>query len=457
MIHCSTTTWRQWLRPHSLPEELFAAAWLDQGFEPTAEDRKAAWELYTELRTRISTQPLHYRSGDEGRALTSLFELFGHARQSVRDHGAECRNFAILAAVILNGVVRPFTAKWHKRQKTGELDLEYVRHEFRAELVQLQEKLLPFQATLGRLAEGDSFVPGTETSRAVKQEMREAARQTSEDSWWPAAAADRKRLVLGEHGRGGVLDWYIRFDLNLPDRVAADQVAAIRQKEDAVIRNRRAAAGLEPDSRNPIGLAVSGGGIRSSTFALGVLQRLAQHGLFREVDFLSTVSGGGYVGSFLSSYLNSPPAEASQSNASSSLDDPPAVRPSDLRKPLGLDRGELPFLGPDDNESPALRWIRNRSKYLLFGGLLRRLQIYGLAVYGVLINLFVTVPLVALAVLLTTWLYGDELAEIGAADRWYPAPGWPTAALLATLAFAAVLALLLGPVAGLAKMVSQKI
>jgi hypothetical protein len=47
---------------------------------------------------------------------------------------------------------------------------------------------------------------------------------------------------------------------------------------------------------------ISGGGIRSATFALGVMQGLASHGLLKGFDFLSTVSGGGYIGSWLSSW-----------------------------------------------------------------------------------------------------------------------------------------------------------
>lgn len=50
---------------------------------------------------------------------------------------------------------------------------------------------------------------------------------------------------------------------------------------------------------NLIGLAFSGGGIRSATFNLGVLQRLQELDLLRNVDYLSTVSGGGYIGSWL--------------------------------------------------------------------------------------------------------------------------------------------------------------
>ncbi len=51
------------------------------------------------------------------------------------------------------------------------------------------------------------------------------------------------------------------------------------------------------------GLALSGGGIRSATFALGVLQGLASRGLLRRFDYLSTVSGGGYIGSWLAAWI----------------------------------------------------------------------------------------------------------------------------------------------------------
>ena len=51
------------------------------------------------------------------------------------------------------------------------------------------------------------------------------------------------------------------------------------------------------------GLAISGGGIRSATFALGVIQALAHLKFLRRFDYLSTVSGGGYIGSWLSAWL----------------------------------------------------------------------------------------------------------------------------------------------------------
>lgn len=57
-------------------------------------------------------------------------------------------------------------------------------------------------------------------------------------------------------------------------------------------------------ARHLFGLAFSGGGIRSATFNLGVLQGLAEQNLLRHVDYLSTVSGGGYIGSWLSAWLH---------------------------------------------------------------------------------------------------------------------------------------------------------
>ncbi|HEX8649222.1 MAG TPA: patatin-like phospholipase family protein [Pyrinomonadaceae bacterium] len=51
-------------------------------------------------------------------------------------------------------------------------------------------------------------------------------------------------------------------------------------------------------------LCHSGGGIRSGTFALGVLQGLARHDLLKQFDYLSTVSGGGYIGGWLTAWIH---------------------------------------------------------------------------------------------------------------------------------------------------------
>jgi hypothetical protein len=79
--------------------------------------------------------------------------------------------------------------------------------------------------------------------------------------------------------------------------------------ERRYLARRRVLAGaaVSPDTAEharPIGLALSGGGIRSATFNLGVLQALARLDILRRFDYLSTVSGGGYIGACLSSLLS---------------------------------------------------------------------------------------------------------------------------------------------------------
>ena len=63
------------------------------------------------------------------------------------------------------------------------------------------------------------------------------------------------------------------------------------------IARRRQAANQPPPADDAVGLAFSGGGIRSATFNLGVLQALERAGLLDKVDYLSSVSGGGYAAS----------------------------------------------------------------------------------------------------------------------------------------------------------------
>jgi Patatin-like phospholipase len=62
---------------------------------------------------------------------------------------------------------------------------------------------------------------------------------------------------------------------------------------------------IEAIDEHPTGLAalcLSGGGIRSATFALGAMQGLARFRLLEHFHYLSTVSGGGYIGSWLSAW-----------------------------------------------------------------------------------------------------------------------------------------------------------
>ena len=77
----------------------------------------------------------------------------------------------------------------------------------------------------------------------------------------------------------------------------------VRQHEFQRIEERRKNAFGQPPhgtdaKKDLVGLALSGGGIRSAMFNLGILQALERLGLMRYVDYLSTVSGGGYIGGY---------------------------------------------------------------------------------------------------------------------------------------------------------------
>lgn len=144
--------WRQWLEDWDMTSLTIKAPFLDMEWKPQDEDRDAAWELYIELLTRIATQPLSDERGDEQRALTSVYILFGLTRKIIRRHGRHCIEFSKIAIIVLNQVVRPFTAKWHKLSVAGSLKDAKQCHIFRQDLANLQEKLGKYSKMLADMA-----------------------------------------------------------------------------------------------------------------------------------------------------------------------------------------------------------------------------------------------------------------------------------------------------------------
>jgi hypothetical protein len=116
---------------------------------------------------------------------------------------------------------------------------------------------------------------------------------------------------------------------------------------DAILESRRLRK-VEPSASKTVaeaqlvGLSLSGGGIRSATLNLGILQALSELHLFRYLDYVSTVSGGGYIGSWLHAWIRRTP-------------DPDKVREA---------------LSPKDSPNPTtlathpIKWLRQYSNYL---------------------------------------------------------------------------------------------
>jgi hypothetical protein len=99
------------------------------------------------------------------------------------------------------------------------------------------------------------------------------------------------------------------------DEIARSRLVRLRSTlnpDNMSLKDIRSSSGLKETSCTPqrqafdaglFGLALSGGGIRSATFALGILQGMADRNILPYIDILSTVSGGGYIGSWMISWI----------------------------------------------------------------------------------------------------------------------------------------------------------
>ena len=115
-------------------------------------DKDAAWELYIEMLTRIVTQPLPAEAGDEKTALDSVYSLFPSTREILRRRGRRTIQFSKIAIPVLNQVVRPFAAKWHKKLLSGASRKPAMREEFRTDLELLQGALRHYNRMLAEIA-----------------------------------------------------------------------------------------------------------------------------------------------------------------------------------------------------------------------------------------------------------------------------------------------------------------
>ena len=160
------------------------------------------------------------------------------------------------------------------------------------------------------------------------------------------------------------------------DKIYNDLLA----EEENLIAQRRRSSGT-PAEQPKAGLALSGGGIRSATFCLGVLQALSDRGVLSRFDYLSTVSGGSYIGSFFGALYVPATIRASRDAEEKA----PAFYPTDpLGSPLGLE---------------AVRRLRDCGRYLTPAGTSD--AFYGAAI--VLRNWAAVHLLIGLAALMFFW------------------------------------------------------
>ena len=170
------------------------------------------------------------------------------------------------------------------------------------------------------------------------------------------------------------------------------------------------------------GLAFSGGGIRSATFNLGVIQALAELKLLAEADYLSTVSGGGYIGAWLTAWAHRVGGiENVQELLRKSVQKPrDRGNGSEATLPRGTATSSTPTAEPKalEQEQQPVWWLREHSNYLT-----PRLGLFGadtwsaISIYlrNLILNLTILVGAL-LAVLLLPRLLAQGFSWLAGAD-----------------------------------------
>jgi hypothetical protein len=141
-----------WLNKWELTSLKINAQFLELEVKFNNADKNAAWEMYVELLTRITTQHLEPESGDEATALRSIHSIFATTREILKKHGKECVTFSKIAIVVLNQIIRPFTAKWHKKSVNNAFEKPDECAIFREELAYLQKQLRNYTKLLSDIA-----------------------------------------------------------------------------------------------------------------------------------------------------------------------------------------------------------------------------------------------------------------------------------------------------------------
>jgi hypothetical protein len=154
---------RDFLERWGLSSLKIKLGFLEGEFSPSDPDRAAAWELYVELLTRVSTQYLAVENGDEQSALDSIHTIFPLTRDILRRHGSGSGEFAKLGIPVLNQIIRPFTSKWHRLSLAGAFKNADRCREFHAELSVLQPRLRAYTRALADMASVEDLTVLEET------------------------------------------------------------------------------------------------------------------------------------------------------------------------------------------------------------------------------------------------------------------------------------------------------
>ena len=193
--------------------------------------------------------------------------------------------------------------------------------------------------------------------------------------------------------------------------VFAEEREIIKQQRE----NREDTNLKEKDPDTLIGLAISGGGIRSASFALGVLQSLDENNKLRSIDYLSTVSGGGYIGASLTwfNYLNK-------------------KKSPHWKFPFAMGAGTRNSMGT--NKDIPLDYLRQHADYLLPLGI-SSISLLGVALRNMTLSISVYLAVIVSILFLTIFLFEPMKWVLPFSDTWPEASAFTQAAVIITMLF----------------------
>ena len=149
----------------------------------------------------------------------------------------------------------------------------------------------------------------------------------------PASTERSTRRVTRERFRSAVTAVRALFSDSNETKGNVFSSEEVWSRERTLIERRRQARRCTTDGRSATasltGLSLSGGGIRSATFCLGVLQELQRAKVLRAFDYLSTVSGGGFIGGWWTAWIHRNPLGEFPADEQIAPDRPQAMRPRD--------------------------------------------------------------------------------------------------------------------------------
>lgn len=256
-------------------------------------------------------------------------------------------------------------SEFYQAKSMGSRILTLLRPERRSDAEQRRFDEFPFHDT--SFLELERFLSeiGPECQE-IYRSIHESTR-LGEDELASLEARLRTELEQAEELRPALIDELERY---LFRPVGFQQVWAEELDDIEKLRKQRGVQGRPFNSEKVLsraldarllGLSLSGGGVRSATFNLGLLQGMAKHGVLRRVDYLSTVSGGSYIGGWLTAWIKRHSFDKVEEHLKDETSDP---RCTELQ-PISFLRDYSSYLTPEnglfsaDTWTAGMTWARN--------------------------------------------------------------------------------------------------